>query len=310
MAALLQEAICKVPWPASLIGRAQGLLDDQLQKGDACKVLQNAARQAVESWDELEAGNCEQTLCLIDRLVSSAGATDVTSWPLELQLLVILANTGTEDSDFLLHAAECLELKAATAATPVLQEVMQLGSLLRLRAAWLAAVDGQIQSIEDLHQSIETAVAPRAAAEQDASRKRSRAAPDGEEVGAVSKEALAAVAGAEKALRNFAWHLMEAAFDEASSQAAETPLPCASVVLQAAKPLEASFPEALLCEAIKRISAAVAEASESSVSAAVAEKQTSPRKAARNRTADPKPVIVPRQQRAPGTRPPGLQLQR
>lgn len=245
---------CDVPWPALLLDHVRGTLTAERREPRTSLAL--AVQEAFRCWEDF--GRCETWLCLIDQLAPAQ------PWGLQLHLLVLLANIGTQDHHFILRAAGDLETAAAASTPAALQKgapaisegIACLVCLLRLRAVPLAARAADVQSVEHMYQLIDNAVACISKPRQEPSRKRPRddKFSAGLEIDAFG---MGLVEPAEKAAREFVWQMTMAAWDDASSQVTETPLPDAATVQKAFDTLEADFPVSQLQQVVRELGMAV-----------------------------------------------------
>eukprot|EP00930_Biecheleria_cincta_P049872 TRINITY_DN35074_c0_g1_i1.p1 TRINITY_DN35074_c0_g1~~TRINITY_DN35074_c0_g1_i1.p1 ORF type:complete len:278 (-),score=52.75 TRINITY_DN35074_c0_g1_i1:132-944(-) len=239
----------EVPWPALLLDHVRGTLTEERRAPQTTLVL--AVQEAFRCWEDF--GRCETWLCLIDQLAPAP------PWPLQLHLLVLLANVGTRDHHFILRAAEDLERFAAASQPASLQKgapaisegIASLVCLLRLRAVPLVALAGDVQSVEHMYQLIDNAVACIKKPRQEPSRKRPR--DDKCSAGVGFDAAGMGVEPAEKAARAFVWEMTMAAWDNASSQVTDTPLPDAATVQKAFEALEVDFPVSQLQQVVREL---------------------------------------------------------
>lgn len=226
-------------WPEVLVVEARGEVDEMLKDMNLLQVLEKACHLAIiDKW--------EQWLCIIDEVVSRLQPFPAIKWPLILHFLVLQEHFDTQDTEMLVCTADNIkDVKDGdkTLRPEFSKQLDHFCDLLRLRATLLAAVQNEIKTVEELSMCIEKSV----------SSTTDVAAEMIEKVDESNFNIEEAAILAEKALRTFAGKVQKIAFFHSSSQADEIQMPESKHILEAAKFLQADFPEKWLQLAIKKL---------------------------------------------------------
>lgn len=227
-------------WPEVLVVEARGLVDEMLlQDMNLLQVLEKVCYNALlDNW--------ELWLCIIDEVVSRLQPFPAIKWPLRLHFLVLQEHLDTQDTEMLVCTVDNIkDVKDAdkTLRPEFSKQLDHFCDLLRLRATLLAAVQNEIKTVEELSMCIEKSV----------NSTTDVAAEMIEKVDESNFNIEEATILAEKALRTFAGKVQKIAFFHSSSQADEIQMPESKHIWEAAKFLQADFPEQWLQLAIKKL---------------------------------------------------------
>jgi len=253
------DSIPKVPWPSSVAASAKAHLEALGAGGDRGKLwelLGLAACSAAATWHNAfdpardPAQSCELWLWITDVLVDQLKLCDVprSHWPVELQLLGLVANDGCADPAFLTTAARQLEqwAKAETAqvAKTKISAVMEVAVLVHLHAVMVAACCGEMRTLEALIGRIDECVALAKEWGWHGGEGPSSQRHGGRAKRTRARAPMEPVLAAVEAVRFFADRVTDDAFSmETTSEAVGgTPLPPAQRLQQAARAAQMNFP--------------------------------------------------------------------
>lgn len=280
------EEVCRVPWPPAALQAASAALAAYGQPASEvdCEhlhtALNEAACKAIGAWTSNgsgASGSRERWLCAVDLLMDRLDVQrlPIPRWPVQLQLLGILANADAEDVGFFRDAAEHLRILISQGTLPAAtaEAAAALATLLRFRSTLLEVACGQLNTAEELHNRIAeasgaAAVAPSRSTPAEPLSK--RLARRGQAAPVTDEQVLAQQA--EQAVRDLAWKLTRAAFEvamedpAAASPAPEggTPLPPPRVVREAVRAAKEAFPASWIHRVAQDVSTSLQRVSSSS----------------------------------------------
>lgn len=195
---------------AELLKNCRSINDPPLRQ-----LAEEAAHDAILLWtgridEEQVNASCEDLLCVVDVLMDHTDLQNVPRdhWPIQVQLLGLLASIESEDASFVHLAASKVGTFLGSDSTVLGKKNPHIQRLVPLLLSWSTLValrTGEIRTLATLHARIEEAVTSGPApVPRDPKRRR------------VKREAAEAgiAEAAADALRNIAWQLTQVAFDE------------------------------------------------------------------------------------------------
>mmetsp|Transcript_121130 Transcript_121130/g.241283 ORF Transcript_121130/g.241283 Transcript_121130/m.241283 type:complete len:316 (+) Transcript_121130:33-980(+) len=281
----------RVPWPPAALQAASAAIfgqpgnEEEVNREHFHIALNEAARKAIVAWTSQGSGapgSHERWLCVVDLLMDRLDlqTVPVPRWPVQLQLLGILANAEADDTGFFRDAAEQLRILISRETLPdtTAKALAALATLLRFRSTLLEVACGQLRTAEELHNRIGEAIGvaaqvPSMSKITEPLSKRLARRPDA--TPAPEEQVLAQKA--EQIVRDLAWKLTRAAFEVAMEDPAAaspavgggTPLPPPREVREAVRAAREAFPTSWIHKVAHTVSTYLQEASAPAPVAAV-----------------------------------------